>query len=266
MTNTLAETENRRERRFDPFVLTNTILFGVGAGLVAYCWYLGMLHGEIMVTSAVGSMNYGGVLLLSTVALLLGGFFFSLVGVLPDVERQTRDRRAAETRARMFRHQAYSDAQTGLYNRRYFEGALHAYVQEFNRAGVGLGLILIDLDHFKQVNDRHGHDVGDEVLKEAGRQMCELMGGHDVAARIGGEEFAVLTRTQSREALTAFAEQLRELIAGIKVSSAAGPVHPTASFGIATTLEQAFTDTELYRKADERLYTAKRAGRNRIEF
>ena len=266
MMQTLTETDNGQETGFDPFVLTNTILFGVGAGLVAYCWYLGMSNGEILVASAVGSMNYGGALLLSTAALLLGGFFFSLVGVLPDMERKNRDRRVAESRAHIFRHQAYSDAQTGLRNRRYFEGALRAYVQEFARAGVGLGLILIDLDHFKQVNDRHGHDIGDKVLKEAGRQMSDLMGDHDVAARIGGEEFAVLTRAESRESLMALAERLRKTIAGIEVASEAGPVQTTASFGIATTLETLFTDSDLFQKADERLYAAKRSGRNRIEF
>jgi diguanylate cyclase (GGDEF)-like protein len=157
------------------------------------------------------------------------------------------------------------DGLTGVHNKRFFQEFLERELARVNRHGGSLGLVLFDIDHFKSVNDTHGHLAGDAVLKELCRRLKARIRREDLLARYGGEEFAaVLPDTQHAGAL-AFCESLRALVARdpFVVEGASLPV--TISLGLAMYDASArFTSAELVRRADENLYAAKRAGRNRV--
>ncbi len=105
---------------------------------------------------------------------------------------------ALSARSETLEHAALTDGLTGMQNRRYFDDALREYLSEFRKIGKPIGLMILDLDRFKSINDTHGHDVGDEVLRAVSACLRELTRYHDVVARLGGEEFAVVTPTWIR--------------------------------------------------------------------
>ena len=173
---------------------------------------------------------------------------------------------------RKLEEQSVTDALTGLKNRRFFDERLHEEFRRAQRYGDTLSLIMIDLDHFKDVNDRHGHQAGDVVLREAGALIRATIRDPDICARYGGEEFAViLPKTHMSGALVVAERIWKEL--GAKeyvVSSAGGQAGPvtvriTASMGIAFYPSKDISSGELLvRFADQALYNAKRGGRNSI--
>ena len=170
-----------------------------------------------------------------------------------------------EAKNRELARLAATDALTGLPNRRAFEVNLQREVEGARRHGDGLFLVLLDVDEFKPVNDRFGHDVGDEVLREIGRRLREACRTGDTVARIGGEEFAlILTRTGGEGAVSA-AERARAVLSGSPVSTSVGALSVTVSAGIACAGGSIGYDAqEVYRAADEALYASKREGRNRV--
>jgi len=99
-----------------------------------------------------------------------------------------------------------------MHKRRYFEEVLKRYLSEFNKLGAMLGLLILDFDHFKSINDNYGYDVGDLVLKEVALRMRAISREHDVVAWLGGEEFAVITPFANREQLLAVAECYRKIV------------------------------------------------------
>ena len=162
--------------------------------------------------------------------------------------------------------QALVDVLTGLANRRQGEDALATELARAERHGGSVGLILCDLDDFKSINDRYGHPTGDLVLRAVGDTLREALREIDVAARWGGEEFAVVLPGSGMEGTVQVAERLRTALADRPVSSLDGdPIHVTASFGAATSDGHARIE-ELVDAADEALYRAKRAGKNRVFF
>ena len=124
-------------------------------------------------------------------------------------------------------------------------------------------LLAVDLDHFKQVNDRYGHDKGDEVLAAVGALLGEGLRTSDFASRAGGEEFCLLLPSTDLAGALEIAEKLRAAIARVEVPGVDREV--SASFGVATYPEHAIDALTLMRKADRALYAAKQAGRNRVE-
>jgi two-component system cell cycle response regulator len=170
---------------------------------------------------------------------------------------------AEETLARQLFESSTRDALTGAYNRKYFTGRLDAEVAHAARYQVKLGLLLLDLDHFKKINDTNGHVAGDAVLRNVGLVVARLLRAEDVFARHGGEEFAVIARAIPRENLVRLAERIRKTVAASRVSWEAGELRVTLSVGVALFDERpAGGSTGLIELADGRLYRAKANGRN----
>jgi len=172
-----------------------------------------------------------------------------------------RSLRAANERIRML---TMTDALVGTFNRRYFDDQLPAATAHAERHRRPLSLVFVDIDHFKLVNDAHGHRVGDEVLTEVGRRLLESLRADDWIARYGGEEFAVVLPETDTEAAMRVAERLRAAVADQMINTDAGDLAVTASFGIASSLPSAFmTPKALVGAADAALYRSKANGRNR---
>jgi diguanylate cyclase (GGDEF)-like protein len=161
--------------------------------------------------------------------------------------------------------QALVDGLTGLANRRHCERALATELARSERTGAPFALVLADVDRFKVVNDTHGHPAGDEILRELGARLEEGLRETDLAARWGGEEFALLLPgTGLQEALT-IVERIRlDLVGRPFVLESGIAITVTASFGVAA-LPQSRGADELLGGADAALYAAKRGGRNRVE-
>jgi diguanylate cyclase (GGDEF)-like protein len=153
------------------------------------------------------------------------------------------------------------DGLTGLLNRRNFLRALGAELVRADRGGDPMSLIIADLDHFKQVNDRHGHLTGDDVLAAVARDISQSVRPYDVACRIGGEEFAViLPRTSATEARDV-AERIRTLVG---LTDHGDLPEVTISLGVATFPDDGTTIRTLVSRADDAMYAAKDAGRNAV--
>jgi diguanylate cyclase (GGDEF)-like protein len=158
---------------------------------------------------------------------------------------------------------ALTDGLTGLPNRRSVDDALKRMAAQSDRSGQPLATVLFDLDHFKQVNDRWGHEKGDEVLAAIGATIASTVRASDFVGRYGGEEFILLLPDTGREGATQTAEKLRQAIAAIDVPGVECRI--TASFGVAAIPEDASEPSLVLRAADRALYMAKARGRNRVE-
>ena len=161
--------------------------------------------------------------------------------------------------------EATHDALTGLSNRRAVLEHLEKELDRHRRTGAPVGLIMADADHFKKINDVHGHGVGDEVLREIARRMKGGLRSYDSAGRYGGEEFLIVLPSCDAQNTYAGAERLRESVAEQPVSSSAGPVAMSMGFIAATGCMQDSDSLTLLRLVDEALYRAKKNGRNRVE-
>jgi diguanylate cyclase (GGDEF)-like protein len=159
---------------------------------------------------------------------------------------------------------AISDPLTGLHNRRSFQARLAEETQRARRSGSPFALLMIDLDHFKALNDRHGHPAGDAALVVVAGIFRQQLRSVDLPARIGGEEFGVLLPDSDEQAALMAGERLRAAIAACPIVHQDATLTITASIGVAWSGGGADTDEELLRAADRALYAAKRAGRNRV--
>jgi len=160
---------------------------------------------------------------------------------------------------------AVTDALTGLYNRRYMTNHLDTLLQKAKQEFKPVSVLIMDIDFFKNVNDTHGHDVGDDVLKSFSNRIGKSVRGIDLACRFGGEEFVVVMPDTDMGVASGVAERLRREIAehSFKVSAGALSLDLTASIGVTMSVEGEDTDSVL-KRADEALYQAKRDGRNRV--
>jgi two-component system cell cycle response regulator len=165
--------------------------------------------------------------------------------------KQTVDRLRAE---------ADRDYLTGLANRRRFRTALGQEVERWRRYNVPCALVLADIDHLKQINDKHGHSAGDRVIRHAASALLEMSRDNDTAARLGGEEFALLLAGTDGERGLAAAERLRHVVS---VTAVEGIGTVTISLGVAACPAHADAERTLYAVADAALYRAKREGRDR---
>lgn len=161
---------------------------------------------------------------------------------------------------------AVTDALTGLNNRRYLDTHLATLVDRSHRRDRPLSVLITDIDHFKAINDVHGHEGGDHVLREFARRIRGAVRGADLACRYGGEEFVVVMPDTTPEVAAQVAERLRTAIAAMPFQTAAegGAAVVTTSVGIATLESDGEGADSLMRRADQALYQAKNAGRNRV--
>jgi two-component system cell cycle response regulator len=160
---------------------------------------------------------------------------------------------------------ATTDAVTGLYNRHYLTSHLDTRLKAANNQGKALSVLMMDIDHFKKVNDTYGHAAGDLVLKEFAARIGRNIRGVDLAARYGGEEFVVMMPETPTDWATMIGERLRQEVSDnlFDVGSEMGPVSITVSIGVATSGDGE-TPGQLLESADRALYEAKSSGRNKV--
>jgi diguanylate cyclase (GGDEF)-like protein len=188
--------------------------------------------------------------------------YFQLPRELPLLLERTKQLVAEAQMIERLRAEADLDSLTGLANRRRFRISLNHELERWRRYGVPCGLLLLDIDLMKSVNDKHGHTTGDLVLSYVGDTLNEFSRDNDTAARVGGEEFTLLLAGASADKAQAVAERLRNAISSTPVEGV-GTV--TVSIGVAACPDHANSERTLYAASDRALYAAKNAGRNRVE-
>ena len=156
------------------------------------------------------------------------------------------------------------DGLTEAHNKRYLNEFLERELARSLRYGRPLSVVMFDLDHFKRINDVHGHLTGDHVLRELARRLRSRIRKEELLARYGGEEFAVVLPEAGHQGAMQFAEQLRRLVCNEPVEFEGDVIPVTVSVGVATIEGETVDVNELIRRADDRLFEAKRAGRNRV--
>jgi two-component system cell cycle response regulator len=177
-----------------------------------------------------------------------------------NVDQDLRDQRD------LFARQSRIDPLTDLANRRHFAEVLSAATRQARTDDKPLSLLLLDIDHFKAINDAHGHDAGDDVLREFALRLKKSIRGIDLACRYGGEEFVIVMPETDMAVATVVAERLRRRIASerFSIQQGASAIEVTISVGIATLDAAGDTAANIIKRADQALYRAKRDGRNRV--
>jgi len=165
-----------------------------------------------------------------------------------------------------FYQRATRDGLTNAYNRKSFEEAFDREIAHCKRNNRGLGIVLFDLDLFKKVNDTYGHAAGDSVLRKVSEAVIGLIRAEDIFARIGGEEFALLTRNESLDSLRVLGERVRNLIESLEIPFEEQKLKVTISVGVSYMESSPVSPDKqtLFNQADAALYEAKNAGRNRV--
>jgi diguanylate cyclase (GGDEF)-like protein len=159
---------------------------------------------------------------------------------------------------------ARTDPLTGLWNRHHFGEQLQRTLNEADRYGTPVSLVLVDIDHFKRVNDTWGHEAGDSVLKQVARILQDGVRSVDICVRYGGEEIALLLAQTDSEHAVEVAERLRTRICAQPIRHGLADIAITASFGVATYPETVKVRDQLFPASDKALYIAKHEGRNRV--
>jgi diguanylate cyclase (GGDEF)-like protein/PAS domain S-box-containing protein len=177
--------------------------------------------------------------------------------------RDDTARAAAIERAKELEEVVFLDPLTGVGNRRFAEVSLAERLDEWKRYGWSFALLFIDIDHFKQVNDEHGHALGDQVLTMVARTLRGVARAHDFVGRWGGEEFVMVVTGADQSGLLTVAERVRSLVERSGLRAEQAQIEVTVSIG-AMIPEPEDTTESLVARADERMYQSKAAGRNRV--
>jgi diguanylate cyclase (GGDEF)-like protein len=195
-------------------------------------------------------------------AMVEGAFdYFSLPDELDLLVERTQQLVLLRQKIDRLRADADLDSLTGLANRRRFRVALAREVERWRRYRVPCALMMLDIDHLKSVNDKFGHPVGDMVIRQIAQTLKQVSRDNDTAARLGGEEFALLLAGIDLQRAVTAAERLRAVLGGKRVEGV-GTV--TVSIGVAACPENATSERLLYAASDEALYVSKNAGRDRV--
>lgn len=245
-------------------------LLGIGCGLIHKCssrlsflqrWM--MMNVFCMVTISIlllGMLGYNFSLLLKIVpyhwvfSFLTAWLAYYTIGYVMENNAMIRKLREEST----------TDFLTGLNNARQFDVLFDSYIAKAQRQQKSLSLLLLDIDHFKKVNDTYGHESGDEILRQSGTILLDSTGLGDIVSRNGGEEFSVVLLDRSKRDAASIAEHIRRAIEGHGFMLSNGQkINITVSIGVAT-YPETNNSNELFMKADEALYKAKNSGRNRV--
>jgi diguanylate cyclase (GGDEF)-like protein len=232
-------------RTESPLMMTaNATLYCIVAVSFFACGYALARQGQFILTARPANWAED----INSIAIIVG---LTGIGTLSLTLNQARI-------ANRHKQDAMTDALTGLLNRR---AILH---DPTNSVPVGTALVAMDLDHFKTINDRFGHDSGDQTLKAFADLILANIRSTDIAARIGGEEFCIILPDSNPRTSTTIAERIRAQIEAMTIPTASGSIRTTVSAGIAHSMG-AETIQALLLRADEALYEAKAAGRNRVK-
>jgi diguanylate cyclase (GGDEF)-like protein len=252
------------------FIVFIAVILGAGLLLVHAYQILGQMADSLYQPGRVADITYLSRLLFASAIMMGAALVFGIFFIYPQIRTQVKEEgklramtMSLSARSETLEHAALTDALTGMQNRRYFDEALRQYLDAFGRIGKPVGLMIFDLDHFKQVNDTHGHDVGDEVLRSVANCLKDMTRYHDVVSRMGGEEFAVVAPNMNIDMLTRLAERIRKGIAAMPILSGNVRLRVTSSVGLAV-WDGKESAEEFLRRADMLLYEAKRQGRNRV--
>lgn len=252
----LTEARSARKRLlFSIFILfLLAMLIAVGAGLLLARSIL-----RPLTTLEHGTRRFGTGDLSHRIVLNNQDEIGRLAGAFNDMAARLENQNVALSELSM------RDSLTGLYNRRELEHRLKEEVDRAGRYGRPFALLMLDCDHFKRISDEHGHPVGDHVLQEMANSIRTALRATDFVARYGGEEFSVILPETTQRGALELAERMRSLIGArvIRVNDAI-TIKVTMSIGVATFPEDASSEPELIAKADQALYAAKHAGRNRV--
>jgi diguanylate cyclase (GGDEF)-like protein len=228
--------------------------FGTWGTALIIGW-IGAVHGAVLLSLPAAQSSMDRWIDVVVAVLVVAG----VVRVLAARNERLVDKLVDEARV---------DPLTGLLNRRGLEERMQAEIARAAREGTPLGAVALDLDHFKDVNDTHGHELGDRVLVWLGALLKEQARGVDVAARVGGEEFVVLLPRADHDAAATFAERVRRTVATVGPESGRGrmgladSLRLTISAGVASAVDP-IDGHSLLAAADQALYAAKHSGRNR---
>lgn len=243
-----------------------SILRTLGAGRLRarWTWLHRLILGFLAGYGAFGAAHYGMATtqadLIVAAILLAGGGFVLMVARLSDMT--TRD----IVRIASLEHDIMRDPMTGAYNRRYLESQLDEEISRARRSNCSLSALMIDLDHFKHVNDTYGHQIGDDVIRHVSSLIMSQIRVSDILVRYGGEEFLVLTPDSASADANDLGNRLLHHIRSQSLTLPTGTIlAATASIGVAT-LGDADTQAAFLRRADEALYEAKRAGRDTVHL
>ena len=239
------------------------VYFGAGSvvwfGWTDGRWRLAEDQVEVMYLCAIGTFVY-----LMGVAQIAHARTASLRKTRQELQRRVAE---VENLQEQLLDQAIRDPLTDLYNRRHFDPSFEREWARCQRQHQVMSLMVLDIDHFKKVNDQHGHDAGDEVLRAVAHTLTQFFRNEDLVARLGGEEFAVLMPGIGAEACVQRAEALRERLAAQQVALPhGGELAVTVSIGVASYPAQGEDPAHLMRSADQALYAAKRGGRNAVRL
>lgn len=253
-----------------PMLLTITGVIGAGTWAISFHRFTRIgLPLFAMVPGITAMFLTGDKTFAMTAVLAIIFVFYILVATrrrAQDYLQTVKTALQLEQRTRELEYMTFTDAVTRLHNRAYFDIHLDLEWKRACRQQYPVSLLLVDLDHFKSINDSFGHPFGDHVLEEVGLAISDIVQrSGDTLARVGGEEFAVLLINTDFDGATQIAQQIIEAIAGLKLQHSSGIVQLTTSVGVATTIPEnpdMQGALELFSVADVALYSAKNAGRN----
>ncbi|MGF6514344.1 diguanylate cyclase (GGDEF)-like protein [Pseudomonas sp. BT76 TE3572] len=184
--------------------------------------------------------------------------------VIYDVTDVATNRHQLQAANAQLQQLSRTDRLTGLYNRGHWEESLKVAYARHQRYGNATSLVMLDIDHFKRVNDTYGHPAGDKVIEEVARLIHEHVRETDVAGRYGGEEFGVVLSDTDKAGGRVFAERLRQAVEGLEVLFNGQSIRFTISLGVADLSQPSINHADLIAWADHALFVSKKAGRNRV--